>query len=260
MSNVISFDEFQINKPVRTINYGTIYIAYWKKKKSQEVALKYLSETEVDINDILKEVREIKEKTHENVTKILGVTKDEEKQAVVIVLQKTDSNLREYLKGKTDDKSLELRDKLKLAYEISSGLNFLHLSGYVHRNLAVIMDPRLSIILNETQPLNTLKNTIPYVAPEILENINNIPNFKSDVYSLGVIFWEISSGHEPFQNYDGMTLIQSIINNNKRGSPEDIPNDYVGLYTKCLDSNPDLRPNTQNICLKLNDMLKENLK
>ena len=83
---------------------------------------------------------------------------------------------------------------------------------------------------------------LPYVDPKCLNNINNIKdgdqpyeiNDKSDIYSIGVLFWQLSSGHRPFgyendndAQYDAGLAI--AIENGKR---EDIINvEYSNLYT-----------------------------
>ena len=86
---------------------------------------------------------------------------------------------------------------------------------------------------------------LPYVDPKCLNHIYNIKdgdqpyeiNIKSDIYSIGVLFWQLSSGHKPFctgndndAQYDASLAI--AIENGKR---EDIvkgtPVEYSNLYT-----------------------------
>ena len=54
----------------------------------------------------------------------------------------------------------------------------------------------------------------------------------SDVYSIGVLFWEISSGHRPFENRDYDLYLAIDIREGLRETPvPDTPNDYIKLYT-----------------------------
>ena len=55
----------------------------------------------------------------------------------------------------------------------------------------------------------------------------------SDVYSIGVLFWEISSGHRPFENrnYRDPHLLMEIITGLRETPVPDTPNDYFELYT-----------------------------
>ena len=57
---------------------------------------------------------------------------------------------------------------------------------------------------------------IQYVAPELF-NPNQPPTFskKTDIYSLGVLLWEVSSGYTPFRNYENSKL---LIYNIKKGN------------------------------------------
>ena len=67
------------------------------------------------------------------------------------------------------------------------------------------------------------------------KNYHYKANKKSDVYSVGVLLWEVSSGRIPYESYSEyyqkLTLI-SEISNGKRETPiSDTPNDYINIYT-----------------------------
>ncbi|CAG8697931.1 44689_t:CDS:2 [Gigaspora margarita] len=59
---------------------------------------------------------------------------------------------------------------------------------------------------------------------------------KSDIYSLGVLYWELTTGRPPFQN---ASANQTII---KRSPNPSTPDEYVNLYKRCWDSSPKNRP------------------
>ena len=72
---------------------------------------------------------------------------------------------------------------------------------------------------------------------------------KSDIFSLGVVLWEIASGQVPCNGY-----IQShdIVMHRLRGLREDnkicdIPKEYIALYSKCWDENPYNRPSCEQV-------------
>lgn len=73
-----------------------------------------------------------------------------------------------------------------------------------------------------------------------------------------MIFWEISSdGATPFPDSDFLTMIH--IAQGRREDPiEGTPEDYVTLYTKCWDGNPDGRPKLTDILSTLEEMLANN--
>lgn len=67
-------------------------------------------------------------------------------------------------------------------------------------------------------------------------------NTKSDIYSYGVILWDISNDHKPFPK---LTKIQIAIKifTNERGKPvEGTSPEYVELYKRCWDDDPNNRP------------------
>ena len=74
---------------------------------------------------------------------------------------------------------------------------------------------------------------IPYIDPKKFNTAQAYSlNEKSDVYSVGVLLWEISSGVPPFYNEDNdMGLIYGISQGRRETTVPDTPVDYVNLYT-----------------------------
>ena len=73
---------------------------------------------------------------------------------------------------------------------------------------------------------------IPYVDPKKLSNNDYKLNKKSDIYSVGVIMWQISSGRQPFYN-DGCdaSLIIAITKGKREQIIDGTPIEYSNLYT-----------------------------
>jgi hypothetical protein len=79
---------------------------------------------------------------------------------------------------------------------------------------------------------------IPYLDPKLFNRKNNDNNYmlneKSDVYSIGVLLWEISSGKPPFytDGIDELVQLKTKISRGLRETPiPDTPDDYISLYT-----------------------------
>ncbi|RIB18394.1 kinase-like domain-containing protein, partial [Gigaspora rosea] len=91
----------------------------------------------------------------------------------------------------------------------------------------------------------------PYIAPEIFEGKPYTK--KSDIYSLGIIMWEIASGMPPFydQNMDKYQLPLEIIKGKRPRIINGTPPEYVDLMIKCWDKDPDKRPEAGIIMKKM---------
>ena len=74
---------------------------------------------------------------------------------------------------------------------------------------------------------------IPYVDPKRLSNQQKYKlNKKSDVYSVGVLMWQISSGHQPYYGYDyDVSLALSIVSGKREEIIDGTPLEYSKLYT-----------------------------
>ena len=82
-------------------------------------------------------------------------------------------------------------------------------------------------------PSNTSQILGPlYVDPKKLNDKDYELNKKSDIYSVGVIMWQISSGRQPFSDvtYDA-SLILSVINGKREEIIDGTPTEYGNLYT-----------------------------
>ena len=92
---------------------------------------------------------------------------------------------------------------------------------------------------------DNLFGNIPYVAPEIFRadsSAGQNPYTKySDIYSLGVLFWQISSGKSPFENQAHYVIITKVMTGIKENKIPDTPDEYYNLYTGCWDDEPNER-------------------
>ncbi|CAG8797504.1 14855_t:CDS:2, partial [Racocetra fulgida] len=81
----------------------------------------------------------------------------------------------------------------------------------------------------------------PYSPPQYLSKYKTNDKTKLNIYSFGVLMWEISNnGIEPFYNkYDDIKLAVEIINDFKELPIKGTPLNYVNLYKKCWDKNPE---------------------
>ena len=114
----------------------------------------------------------------------------------------------------------------------------------------------------ETDLHDNLFGNVPYVAPEIMKTdrtkLEQDPYTKnSDVYSLGVLLWQISSGKTPFEDQDKNTLFVTIMSGIKEKRMPDTPDDYYDLYNQCWNDEPEARPATEYVYNVLKRLLKK---
>src|SRR4051794_34495295 len=96
----------------------------------------------------------------------------------------------------------------------------------------------LSKQLNEIKSNPVVYGLPAYFDPQCIINNNYEQNEKSDIYSLGVLFWAISSGKPPFHGISEFKIIVDI-NKGKREKPiSSTPLKYQQLYENCWKEEP----------------------
>ena len=105
----------------------------------------------------------------------------------------------------------------------------------IHQQRIKLADFGLSRKIAESSSNSGILGVVPYVDPKSFNNQNNKSlNYKlskkSDVYSVGVLIWQISSGYEPFKDKAGVGLIMTIYNGLREEIIEGTSAKYSELY------------------------------
>ncbi|GES74403.1 kinase-like domain-containing protein [Rhizophagus clarus] len=146
-------------------------------------------------------------------------------------------------------------------------LNYTHSNNVlVHQHAVKLSDFGLSKRIEETSNSQSkIFGLIPYIDPRSFnEDIKPkyLLNKKSDVYSIGVLLWEISSGHPPFHDCmpHGVGLAISILQGRRETPISETSEDYIKIYTDCWNIEPDNRPTIYQVIDELKAVIiKENI-
>ncbi|RIB24271.1 kinase-like domain-containing protein [Gigaspora rosea] len=264
----IAYDEFTHLEKIVESTSSSIYKAEWENY-GLTIALKTIKEAYIR-KDIFEEfVRELKHlqsiRFHENISHFYGISKDPDGYYKLVLQYANNGNLRDYLKD--NFQKLQWIDKFRIAKEIAKGLVCLHNNGMMHRDLhsrnvlihggsALIADFGLAKLETSTSVSPSYFHGITaFMEPKCFVDQTYKRNTKSDVYSYGVILWEISSGRKPFQTFKSREAIAiQIFRGNREKPVEGTPSEYIELYTQCWDGVPDKRPDMKTALNIINQL------
>ena len=131
-----------------------------------------------------------------------------------------------------------------------------------------------------TNHKNGSMGALCYLDPQRCGNQKYNEDYKlqkqSDIYSLGVIFWQISSGREPFEDVKQKLrqmyktedksyekglwdLFHEILNGKRETAVKGTPKEFVQLYEACWDSDPTIRPPISKVIEAIEKILENSL-
>ncbi|POG61554.1 kinase-like domain-containing protein [Rhizophagus irregularis DAOM 181602=DAOM 197198] len=142
--------------------------------------------------------------------------------------------------------------RIKITYEIIHGLYYIHFEKAIHRDLhsgnilySQFNDHWYISDLGFCGPADkssaSIYGNLPYIAPEVI--VGREYTFSSDIYSIAILMWEISSGQTPFINYEHENdIVMNIINGIRPKIVPETPLEYKNLMKECWDAGPLKRP------------------
>jgi serine/threonine protein kinase len=181
----------------------------------------------------------------------------------MLVMNIMNMNLREYLQQNHDQ--LTWNERIKITFLIINNLRNIHKENLVHRDLhsGNILYSQLNNYwyisdLGFCGPADksstSIYGNLPYIAPEVINGKEY--TFKSDIYSIAMLMWEISSGQPPFMTYEhDCNLAINIINGIRPKIISEIPLEYKNLMEQCWEANPLKRPDIRTLDNKMNEIM-----
>ena len=257
---VIDFGELEIGKKIGHGGFGDVYFAEWrgtvvvvKKLRVQRIHQKRLKQFKEEISIFC-------QLDHPNIIKFLGaciVTPN-----ICMVMEYMEASL--YDKIHIDEHEFSEEEKTSIVRQIAEGLVYLHSKDIAHCDMkstnilveisepvvAKITDFGLSIMKNDLETSSSSKvqnvGTPRYSAPEILrgELLKVEDMKKADMYSYGLLVFEIFSEEEPFSDMNLHQLHHNVGKGNYMPSLEEVNmNAYMAyMVRKCWERTPSERP------------------
>ncbi|KAM7256077.1 hypothetical protein ACFE04_011818 [Oxalis oulophora] len=270
-------------------SYGDLYKGSYH---SQEVAIKILKPERINTDlqkEFAQEVYIMRKVRHKNVVQFIGACTKPPSLCIVTEFM-SGGSVYDYLHKQKG--TFKLPSLLKVAIDVSKGMNYLHQNNIIHRDLKaanLLMDENevrrsfyqySQILVFITSPFLLLQKVVKvadfgvarvkaqtgvmtaetgtyrWMAPEVIEH--KPYDHKADVFSFGIVLWELLTGKLP---YEYLTPLQAAVGVVQKGlrptMPKNIHPKLSELLEKCWQQDPALRPDFSEIIVVLQQIAKE---
>ncbi|EER95467.1 serine/threonine-protein kinase EDR1 [Sorghum bicolor] len=249
----IPWEDLVIGERIGLGSYGEVYRADWN---GTEVAVKKFLDQDFygdALDEFRSEVRIMRRLRHPNIVLFMGAVTRPPNLSIV----------SEYLPRGSLYKILhrpncliDEKRRIKMALDVAKGMNCLHTSvpTIVHRDLkspnllvdnnwnVKVCDFGLSRLKHSTfLSSKSTAGTPEWMAPEVLRNEQS--NEKCDVYSFGVILWELATLRMPWSGMNPMQVVGAVGFQDRRlDIPKEVDPLVARIIFECWQKDPNLRP------------------
>ncbi|XVF50486.1 hypothetical protein PTKIN_Ptkin04bG0104900 [Pterospermum kingtungense] len=263
----IPWEEITLGERIGLGSYGEVYRGEWH---GTEVAVKKFLDQDISgesLEEFKSEVLIMKKLRHPNVVLFMGaVTRPPNLSIVTEFLHR--GSLYRLLHRPNNQ--LDERRRLRMALDAARGMNYLHncTPVIVHRDLkspnllvdknwvVKVCDFGLSRMKHSTYlSSRSTAGTAEWMAPEVLQNEPS--DEKCDVYSFGVILWELCTMQQPWGGMNPMQVVGAVGFQHRRlDIPDDMDPAIAEIIRKCWQTDPKLRPTFAEIMAALKPLQK----
>uniref|UniRef100_A0A452GZ67 Tyrosine-protein kinase receptor n=1 Tax=Gopherus agassizii TaxID=38772 RepID=A0A452GZ67_9SAUR len=275
----VSRDKITVIRELGQGSFGMVYegIAQGIEKEDEEtkVALKTVNElaTMRERIEFLNEASVMKAFKCHHVVRLLGVV-SQGQPALVIMELMTRGDLKSYLRSLRPDAENNpgllppsLKNMIQMAGEIADGMAYLNAKKFVHRDLAArncMVSEDFTVKIGDFGMTRDIYETdyyrkggkgllpVRWMSPEALKD--GIFNTHSDVWSFGVVLWEIATlAEQPYQGLSNEQVLRFVMDNGILKRPENCPEKLHELMSWCWQQNPRQRPSFTQLLESIKD-------
>lgn len=249
-------------------SYAVVYRGIWN---GSDVAVKVYFAGEYKESTLLdykKEIDIMRKLRHPNVLLFMGAVYSQERLAIVTEFLPRGSLFKALHKN---NQALDVKRRMRMALDVARGMNYLHHRNppIVHRDLKssnLLVDRNWNVKVGDFG-LSRWKNgtflttksgrgTPQWMAPEVLRNEPS--NEKSDVFSFGVILWELMTVSIPWNNLNSLQVVGVVGFMDRRLElPEGLDPQIESIISDCWQSNPENRPSFEDIINRMTGIVQK---
>ncbi|XP_014489492.1 PREDICTED: ALK tyrosine kinase receptor isoform X2 [Dinoponera quadriceps] len=269
-----------LTRPLGQGAFGEVHEGQYKYRRGQHpVAVKTLLtlSTPQAEADFMMEALIMSKFNHTNIVHFIGVCFDKHPKYIVLELL-AGGDLKNFLREERPrrDRSttLTMRDLVMCSFDVANGCKYMEETRFIHRDIAA-----RNCLLTTKGPGRIVKIAdfgmardiyrgdyyrkgagtvlpIKWMSPESL--FDGIYTTKSDVWSFGVLLWEIMSfGYTPYIGLGNQDVIKMVKTGGRLGKPVGCPDPIYGIMMKCWRARPERRPNFSNIVERIGYCLQD---
>ncbi|XP_068999643.1 mitogen-activated protein kinase kinase kinase 7-like [Embiotoca jacksoni] len=259
----IQYEDIQVEAAVGRGTFGVVFKAVWKGK---DVAIKTI-ESDNERNAFLVELRQLSRVNHPNIVKLYGSCDD----PVCLVMEYAEcGSLYNLLHSAAPQPHYTASHAVSWCLQCAQGVAYLHAmkpKALIHRDLK---PPNLLLVSRGTvlkicdfgtacdiqTYMTNNKGSAAWMAPEVFEGSNY--SEKCDVFSWGIILWEVITRKKPFDEIGGSAfcIMWAVHRGTRPPLIRDLPEPIETLMTRCWDKEPSQRPSMNEVQKTMRDLMK----
>ncbi|PWZ13434.1 Serine/threonine-protein kinase STY17 [Zea mays] len=160
--------------------------------------------------------------------------------------------------------NFQLPDVIRIASDVSKGMNYLHQINIVHRDLKtanLLMDDQVvkvadfgvARVKDQSGVMTAETGTYRWMAPEVIEHLPY--DHRADVFSFGIVLWELLTGKLPYEDMTPLQAAVAVVQKDLRPTiAVDTHPMLAELLQRCWQKDPALRPTFAEIVDILNSI------